>query len=132
VPEADHLDAEPLEAAPKGVVEPGRVGAVARRRREGMHEEDPAAAEVEDALVGETAPPGGRVDVAADGVDRGDPGEVLEDPPAADVARVEDARDVGQRGRDARVEDAVGVGDDAEPHGLAPGRASAYWRSIGR
>lgn len=64
------------------------------------------------------------VDIAADGGDGCDFGEFGEDGDFADVAKVEDAVDAAEGGCDLRAEEAVGVGDDAEEHGVRISGAS--------
>lgn len=64
------------------------------------------------------------VDVAADGGDGGDPGERVEDGDFAHVAEVEDAVDAAEGGDGFGTEEAVGVGDDAEEHGIRISGAS--------
>jgi hypothetical protein len=56
------------------------------------------------------------VDVAADGGDRSDFGELVEDGDFADVTDMEDAVDAAKCGSDFGSEKAVGVADDAEEH----------------
>ncbi len=58
------------------------------------------------------------IDVAADGGDGRDFGELVEDGDLAHVADVEDVVDAAECWGDFRAEEAVGVGDDAEDHGV--------------
>ena len=63
------------------------------------------------------------VDVAADGRDGSDFGEIVEDGGFAHIAEVEDAVDTGESGQDFGAEEAVGIGDDSEFHVFRISRA---------
>jgi hypothetical protein len=57
------------------------------------------------------------VDVAADGGDGGDFGELVEDGDFSHVTDVQNAVDAAESGSDFRTEETVSVRDDAEEHG---------------
>ena len=68
------------------------------------------------------------VDVAADGGDGGDGAQLVEDGDFADVAEVEDVVNAFKGGENLGAEEAVGVGDDADAHGV---RIAGLARSAG-
>ena len=66
------------------------------------------------------------VDVAADGGDGGDGAQLVEDGRLADVAQVEYVVYAAEGGENFGAEEAVGVGEDADAHGVRIAELARY------
>jgi hypothetical protein len=83
-------------------------------------DEDPA--EAKELAFAQAGGPGAAIVVAAHGRDRGDGAKGLQHRGVADVAAVDDVVAAPEEGEDFRTQQAVGVGNEADPHqaALAP------------
>ncbi len=95
-----------------------------------MDEEEAAAGNLDDPLVGQARRQQSPVGVTADRRNRRDAGEGLEHRLAADVAGVQDPADAGKGGRDTGMEDAVGVRDQPDDRPRLPRPAGPAGRPV--
>src|ERR1039458_4738344 len=92
-------------------------GGVQVERVEVVEHVDVAAAEEENLRLRKLAARAVAVHIAADGGDRSDLAQILENGRLAHVAQVQNALDAGEGGGDFGAEEAVRIADDADLHG---------------
>ena len=119
---AGPLDPGPVRVAGDDRPDP-RLRRVAVELLAVVQHQDLLPGELDSDLLGIHARPVRRIHVASDRGDRRDPRQRLDDSGPADVAGMDDVIGPGESLDRLGPEEAVGVGDDADPQRLSPDRA---------